>query len=45
MNRKEIGWKDAGWNDLAVDRDKWWVVPVAIVSPNRSHKMGDFLTS
>jgi hypothetical protein len=45
MNLKEIGWKDAGWNYLTVDRDKWWVVPVAVVSLNRFHKMGNFLTS
>jgi hypothetical protein len=31
MNRKEIGWKDACWNDLVVDRDKWWAVPKAVV--------------
>ena len=31
MNLKDIGWKDAGWNDLA-DRDNWWVVPKAIVA-------------
>jgi len=30
-DRKDIGWKNAGWNDLAEGRDNWWVVPKAIV--------------
>jgi hypothetical protein len=32
MFLQEVGWRDIDWMDIAQDRDRWWVLGIAVMN-------------